>query len=151
MWDQLFVAQHGAMLTDERYQKLVAGVMNVTSVGKNFHDSRLLKSDDRFIVRDKSERALSLKDDTVSASCSYDFLPFCLCYMYRPEEISRQSNSSLCRQAMLHIHTHTHTHTYLCAKLFRVKNFDSPLTKPFFPVAQQLNSGIGCFIVEVSR
>jgi hypothetical protein len=63
--------------------------MNVTSVGKNFLDSRPLKSDDRFIVRDKSERAFSLKDDTDSASCSYDFLPFCLYYMYRPDEIGR--------------------------------------------------------------
>ena len=63
--------------------------MNVTSVGKNFHDSRLLKSDDRFIVRDKSERALSLKDDTGSASRSHDFLPFCSYYMYRPDEIGR--------------------------------------------------------------
>ena len=65
--------------------------MNVTYVGKNFHDSRLLKSDDRFIVRDKSERALSLslKDDAGSASCSYAFLQLCLCHMYRPEEIGR--------------------------------------------------------------
>jgi len=48
--------------------------MNVPSEGENFYDRRLLKSDDRFIVRDKSERALSLKDDTGSASCSHDFL-----------------------------------------------------------------------------
>jgi hypothetical protein len=63
--------------------------MNVTSVGKNFHDSRLLKSDDRFIVRDKRERALSLKDDTGSASRSHDFLSLCVYYVYRLDEIGR--------------------------------------------------------------
>ena len=61
--------------------------MNVRSEEKNIHDIRLLKSDDRFIVRDKSERSLSLKDDTGSASCSHDFFTVIFMHMYRPDEI----------------------------------------------------------------